>query len=380
MAEWLQLWNQIEWLQPQWLYFIVLLPLLMIWQQRYPSGRDDINALQQGQQRRVRHSLITQMRQEEVAKTDEMMSSRAVQEQRLSPSGLMQGLRWLILSALLVALAQPQLPLPPEPKPQQKTVRDVLFVVESSASFLLEDYQVDGENRSRMEAVKSVLDRFISGLSGNRFAITVYAKEAFNLMPLSSDQTGARLYLQRLRPYLAGRTDEGMGEALGLALKQTQQRSSLALQSAMAVEPTQRQVLILISDGDNQPSRLPLESALRYAQLLQVPIYTIGVGAESEQSDQRAFTGLIYQPLKEESLQQIAQATNGRYFRVGNRAQLNQVLAEIDQLEGVDYQEVEQRLRWQPLYIYALQFGFGLWVLYLVALWQRSRQREQEVA
>lgn len=374
----LLLWQDIQWQQPEWFWLLLALPLLMLWQIRYPTGQDDANALVKRGQIRVRHSFFEQMTAEQSAQKINIEQGRSAQTVRRLPLWL-QGLRMGLLASLLVVLAQPQIALPPEPKPQQKTVRDVLFVVESSASFLLDDYQVNGQNQSRMEAVKSVLDSFIAGLPGNRFAITVYAQEAFNLMPLSSDQAGARLYLQRLRPYLAGRTDEGISEALGLALQQTQTAQSLALQSAQDAQEQMKRVLILISDGDNLPPRLPIDSALAYAKLLGVPIYTVGVGAQDKAADKRQFTGLIYQALKSDTLQWIAQETGGRYFEVGNSAQLNQVLQEIDQLEGVPFADAEQKLRWQALYPQVLLGSFVLWLFYVGLLW-RTVHRHEEAA
>jgi Ca-activated chloride channel family protein len=153
-----------------------------------------------------------------------------------------------------------------------------------------------------------------------------------------------------------------------LALKQTQHQSQLILETAKASESNNKQVLILISDGDNLPSRFPIWSAVNYAKFLKVPIYTIGVGSDSAQADKREFRGLLYQTLKDDQLKLIAEETQGRYFKVGNKKELDQVLREIDQLEGVPLKEETVKQKWQSLYFYPLSFAFILMLIYLVLI------------
>ncbi|MGC9386850.1 MAG: vWA domain-containing protein [Hydrogenovibrio sp.] len=280
---------------------------------------------------------------------------------------VMGALRWLLLATVITALAQPvqRIPLPPEP--QTKTVRDIVFVVEASVSMVLEDYELNGEPTSRIAAIKQVLDQFISGLAGNRFGVIVYADEAYTLMPLTSDGTTARLMLKRLEPYLAGRTDEGEGAALGLALQQV----------AQGTESTENRVVVLISDGSTRDSRLPIAEAIHYAQGLNVPIYTVGIGSQSEDADQRAFSGLLYEPLESESLKRIATETGGRYHQVGSGADLQQVLQAIDQAEGVAVEVPSPLFADKALYPYLLGLALSVFGVYLVLLqWLARRLQE----
>lgn len=276
-------------------------------------------------------------------------------------------LRIATLLGLVIAAAQPQQVLQiNEPQPQVKTVRDLMFVVESSASFLLPDYQINEQPTARMDVVKKVLDQFMAGLAGNRFGLVLYAEQAYTLMPLSDDLTTARLMLQRLRPYLAGRTDEAMGEALGLALRQAQNNTS----------ETQKRILVLISDGLSQPSRIPLASVIEYAQAMNLPIYTIGVGAGSAQADQRLYSGLLYQPLESDSLKTLAQKTGGKYFSISSGQDLQQVLQIIDKTEGVKIDQPIQRKQVLALFEWPLLLGGFAFVLYIQLrfMWRRRLQ------
>jgi Ca-activated chloride channel family protein len=336
----------LEFANPAGLWLLFLWPLLWILSglnQLFGGAQnDDLTQLQSQRQLVVKHALIHKMQP--------FGSATRVLKWRFSLLKMgLNLLRGIITMSLAIALAQPEKIQELASLPQQKTVRDIVFVIESSASFLLPDYQVDGYSETRMNVVKNVLDQFISGLEGNRFGLAIYAEQAYTLMPLTADQTAARLNLKRLKPYLAGRTDGAMGEALGLALKQTRQPSPNA-RTKQAESDTLKRVVVLISDGLSQPSRLALSEAINYAQLLQVPIYTIGVGTNSQAADKRLYTGLLYQPLESDSLKAIASETQGQYFEIGSGQDLNQVLQKISEAEGVPYETPPRPPRHVALY------------------------------
>ncbi len=336
----------LEFAHPAGLWLLFLWPLLWILSglnQLFGGVQnDDLTQLQSQRQLVVKHALIHKMQP--------FGSAKRVLKWRFSLLKMgLNLLRGIIIIGLAIALAQPEKIQELAPLPQQKTVRDIVFVIESSASFLLPDYQVDGHSETRMNVVKNVLDQFISGLEGNRFGLAIYAEQAYTLMPLTADQTAARLNLKRLKPYLAGRTDGAMGEALGLALKQTS-KTSQKTRTKQAETDTLKRVVVLISDGLSQPSRLALSEAINYAQLLQVPIYTIGVGTNSQVADKRLYTGLLYQPLESDSLKAIASETQGQYFEIGSGQDLNRVLQKINEAEGVPYEMPPRPPRHVALY------------------------------
>lgn len=346
---------------PLWLWLIIAWPLLW-WLSSFFNAKNDLSEIQARRQLRVKHALIHKMQNANPVLPMRLFSFKTV---------VFNILRGLLISLVAIALAQPVLKFPTPPEPNTKTVRDIAFVIESSASFLLPDYQINGKQETRMNVVKQVLDKFIGGLKGNRFSLEVYADNAFTLMPLTSDQTLARLSLKRLKPYLAGRTDTAMGQALGLALKQTDQTGI-----TKANKETLKRVVVLISDGLSQPSKIELSEAVNYAQLLKVPIYTIGVGASNQQADKRIYTGLLYQPLEKQSLQMIAQQTGGQYYQVGSGDEISAVLEKINQAEGVPYvappsPPSKQDLSFYPLILAVLIFAF-YWLLAL--LWQGSKR------
>ncbi|MBF6057696.1 vWA domain-containing protein [Thiomicrorhabdus heinhorstiae] len=363
-------WAEIQWQHAEFFWLIVLWPVLWVWS-RWRAVWDDRQALSQSGRLSARHILVSRMQQRQAGQGGETPQGTW----RFSVSWLLlECLRGALIICLAAALAQPQKPLPPEAQPNPKTVRDLVFVVESSASFLLPDYRFKGHDQTRMDAVKLVLQNFMAALDGNRFAVVIYADQAFTLMPLTADQQAAQAYLQRLKPYLAGRTDEASGEALGLALREAdKQRADMQTVSDLQ-DSARKRVVVLISDGMNRPSRVPMDEAVNYAQVLKVPVYTVGVGSNSSAADLRQFSGLLYQPLQAEVLQQIAAQTGGRYFKVESGEGLQQVLQSIDKLEGVAVPQAEVERHWQDLTHWLLLMAVVLFAVYALLLWLLKRQ------
>lgn len=340
---------------PLWLFALLLWPVFLPIQcwlnKRSVFVSDDISQLHQQQQLSVKHALLSFI-------TIRQPSTHTPARQYHWLQLLLNILRGTLLTALVITLAQPQRTQLLTPQTQTESVRDIVFVIESSASFLLPDYQINGQPQPRMEAVKHVLDQFVAALPGNRFSYIIYADSAYTLMPLTADQDASRRYLKQLKPYLAGRNDFAIGEAMGLAIKQTL--------TTQATEHTQKRLVVLISDGMNKPSRLPVDDAINYAQVKNVPIYTIGVGAQSEEADRRQYSGLLYQALESESLKRIATETQGRYFQIGNEKELNQVLTEIDRAEGATITVETTQKRIEELYHYPLLISVISFALYLL--------------
>ncbi|MDX1351542.1 MAG: VWA domain-containing protein [Thiomicrorhabdus sp.] len=352
---------------PDWLWLIVIWPLLWWISSRFVAN-NDLSEVMARRQLKVKHALIHKVQHAKPVAHPMVFSFRQL---------VFNLLRGLAISLIAIALAQPVQKLATPAEPNNKTVRDIVFVVESSASFLLPDYVMNGQQETRMNVVKQVLDDFMAKLEGNRFGLAVYADSAFTMLPLTADQTVARLSLKRLQPYLAGRTDTAMGEALGLALKQTDKTPGITKANAS----TLKRVVVLISDGLSQPSKIELTEAVNYAQLLQVPIYTIGVGASNQQADKRLYTGLLYQPLEAESLQAIAQQTSGQYFQVGSGAEISAVLEQINQAEGVPYESPPSPPQKQDLSPYPLLAGLVVLAIYwlLSLFWTGPILRKTEL-
>jgi Ca-activated chloride channel family protein len=97
-------------------------------------------------------------------------------------------------------------------------------------------------------------------------------------------------------------------------------------------------VVILLTDGENNRGEIPPLTAAEIAKTFGIRVYTIGVGTEgtAPYPVQTNFGTRIQQvqvKIDEETLQSIANTTDGEYFRATDNEKLQQIYEQIDQLE-----------------------------------------------
>lgn len=256
---------------------------------------------------------------------------------------------WLCLT---LAVAQPvqrgaKLPdLPPE--------RDIVLLVDVSISMTLTDYEVQGQRRSRMDVVKTLLHNFAGRLQGERLGVIVFAETPHILVPLTRDPALVQAQLARLSPTLAGRVS-AVGDALTLALKEAGKR------------PQRKQVFVLFTDADESIGRVDPEAAAELLAEAGIPLYTLAIGSTAA-SMEGATGGLAYQPVNLALLQTLTQRTGGQTFQAGDVQAVEQALAAITRQQQ-NTAEQAPRYEQQPLYHWLLLAG--LLPLMLWQLWQR---------
>jgi len=190
---------------------------------------------------------------------------------------------------------------------------------------------------NRLEASKEVAMDFINSRPNDRIGLVVFSSEAFTQCPLTSDH--AVLF------NLFGAVKYGMiddGTALGDALATSVNR----LKNSKAVS----KVVILLTDGVNNAGSIDPKTAAEIAKLYGIRVYTIGVGTIGMARYPFQNMGVVqYQNIEvkidEELLKNIAQMTNGKYFRATNKDKLESIYKEIDQLEKskIDVTEYQNR-------------------------------------
>ena len=91
----------------------------------------------------------------------------------------------------------------------------------------------------------------------------------------------------------------------------------------------QNKVILLLTDGvDSGTDVLPLDAA-NMAKKDSTIIYTVGIGDPGDSSSD----------LDERTLTEIAELTNGKYFRAKDAEALENIYAVLEKLEPVEYEE-----------------------------------------
>jgi Ca-activated chloride channel family protein len=243
---------------------------------------------------------------------------------------------------LILALARPQL--------GKAAVRvftegiDIMLAVDISGSMLAEDFTVDGKRTNRLDAVKSVVRRFLANRSGDRVGLVLFAARPYTQCPLTLDHGWLMQNLERAE---VGLIEDGTAIGSGLATAVNRLEASDA----------ETKIVVLLTDGQNNAGKVPPLTAAEAAAALGYRVYTIGAGTRGLAPYPRtdAFGRKVYVPMEvdidEDTLRAVAERTGGRYFRATDTETLEQIYAEIDRLEK-SAQEGFQYLDYEELYVW----------------------------
>ena len=236
---------------------------------------------------------------------------------------------WLLL---VIALARPQ------SGQSQQVIRgqgvDIALALDISGSMAA----LDVGPQNRLEAAKSVIADFVRGRDFDRIGLVVFARDAFHHVPPTLDYAVLLRLLGEvdLAPELG--LEDGTAIGLGIASAGNMLRSST----------TPSRIIILLTDGANNAGGISPLGAAEAVAALGMRVYTIGMGRSGMVTilDEDGEPILIESDLDEESLQAIADISNGRFFRALDLIDLEQVYDQIDRLER---SEIERQVfvRWQ---------------------------------
>ena len=255
-------------------------------------------------------------------------------------------LRVLAWCALVVAVSRPQTGQAREIIRGQGI--DMVLALDISSSMAALDF----DPQSRLDAAKSVISNFVSGREFDHIGLVVFARDAFHQSPPTLDYN----ILLRLLDEVQLATDIGLedGTAIGLGL------ASAANMLRASQAPTR--IIILLTDGANNSGAVAPITAAEALSTLGLRVYTIGMGRSGLVSipvDNSGQTQTVESDLDEATLQEIANLTDGRYFRAVDLSDLQQIYDQIDVLEQSDV-ERQVFVRWQEQGDLWLALGLAL--------------------
>ncbi len=233
---------------------------------------------------------------------------------------------------------------------------DIMMAMDVSTSMLAQDL-----NPNRLEAAKNVAAEFIAGRPDDNIGLTVFAGEAFTQCPMTTDHRVLLNMLHDIRTDIAARGIIEDGTAVGMGLANAVSR----LQNSKA----KSKVVILLTDGSNNTGDISPLTAADIAKTMGVRVYTIGVGTNKTARYPMSIAGTIQYvtmpvEIDTKTLKEIAQTTDGKFYRATNTRELKQIYKDIDQLEKTKM-EVRHFSKHYEAYI---PFAMGAALLLLLAL------------
>ncbi|MGQ8335492.1 vWA domain-containing protein [Sunxiuqinia sp. A32] len=197
---------------------------------------------------------------------------------------------------------------------------DIVIALDISSSMLARDFQPN-----RLEAAKNVATEFISGRRNDKMGLVVFSGESFTQCPLTTDHA---VLINLFKDIESGMIEDGTAIGNGLATAVTRLKESDAISK----------VIILLTDGENNRGEIAPVTAAEVAKTFGIRVYTIGVGTigTAPYPMQTPFGTQIRDvevKIDEETLQEIANITDGQYFRATSNSTLVDIYEQIDQLE-----------------------------------------------
>ena len=210
----------------------------------------------------------------------------------------------LAIGSLVVALVNPKIGTKLETVKREGV--DIVFAVDVSKSMLAEDI-----SPSRLNKAKRIVSEIINNLGSDRIGIIAYAGRAVPQLPITTDFSAAKMFLNNLNTDMLSSQGTAIDDAIRLAKTYYDD-----------VEQTNR-VLVIISDGEDHTGGAGqlAEEATKEG----IKTYTIGVGTPKGgriplkrrgivESYKRDLQGeVVITRLNEKTLKNIASEGDGEY-------------------------------------------------------------------
>ena len=247
---------------------------------------------------------------------------------------------------------------------------DIVLAVDLSGSMLAEDYERGGQRVNRLQAIKPIIDAFISRRPSDRIGIVTFGGRAYTLAPLTSDHDWLHQQVRRLK---VGLIEDGtaIGDGLSLAVARLGQSDRIENGHRLGG------FVILLTDGANNAGAIDPMAAAEIAKSKGIPVYTIAAGRDGvvpmpvfDESGHKLGYRSLMSDLDEQTLRAIAATTGGRYFRAMDYGTVDGAFSAIDRERKIEFDaaanvsavELYPWAVWPGLILVLAGFASAVWV------------------
>lgn len=270
----------------------------------------------------------------------------------------------LALTCLVIGLVNPKIGTKLETVKREGI--DIIFAVDVSKSMLAEDVAPN-----RLEKSKQLVSQIINSLGSDRIGIVAYSGNAFPVLPITTDYSVAKMFLQGMNPGMISSQGTSIDQAINLATTFIDKKDKT------------NKLLIIITDGEDHSDSA--KEAAEEAKKAGLKILTIGVGTEKGgtiplkrngivESFQRDQNGeVVITKRNAEVLKAIAKSSGGGYVD-GNstKAVLDYVKNALDNIQKTEF-ESTQMADFKSQFQWFLGFGFFLLLLDVFLLEKKTK-------
>lgn len=264
---------------------------------------------------------------------------------------------------LIIGIANPQIGTKMEEIKREGV--DVMVALDVSNSMKAEDIKPN-----RLAKAKRSIQQLVEQLHGDRVGLIVFAGKAYVQLPITTDYSAARLFLDLINTDVVPIQGTNIAAAIQLGTE------------AFDYKEGGSKVMIIISDGENhEPEALEAAEAARKKG---IKIYTVGMGTPDgapiplyrngrqtgfKQDDQG---NTIITSLNEDMMMELAQIGNGEYFRANNSG--NAIRLIMDQVQEMQKAEFETNMYtdYEDRFQYFIALSLLLYLVYFLIGERRS--------
>jgi Ca-activated chloride channel family protein len=268
---------------------------------------------------------------------------------------------------LLIGAADPQIGSKMEE--EKRKGADLMILLDVSNSMLSQDLAPN-----RLENAKRAIAQLIDNLHSDRIGIIVFAGEAYVQLPVTTDYSAAKLFLNTINTNMVPTQGTAIGSAIDLGMKSFDFKDGTG------------KAMIIITDGENHED--DAVAAAKNATDKDVTVHVIGVGSPEgapipiyQNGRQVGFHTdsagkTVVSKLNEEMGKEIAAAGNGAYVRATNaNSGLGIVMDQIEKIQrktvdSKNFKDFEDRF----------QFFIGFAFLLLVVEFFISNRKSQRLS
>jgi len=231
----------------------------------------------------------------------------------------------LAFACVVLGAADPQLGSKIEE--EKRSGADLMILLDVSNSMLAQDMAPN-----RLENAKRALSQLLENLHNDRIGIIVFAGEAYVQLPMTTDYSAAKLFLNTINTEMVPTQGTAIGDAIQLGMKSFDFKDGTG------------KAIIIITDGENHED--DAVSAAKDAASQNVTVHVIGIGSPQgapipilQNGRQVGFHTdsagqTVISKLNEDMGKEIAAGGKGAYVRATNaNSGLNIVMDQIAKIQ-----------------------------------------------
>ena len=222
---------------------------------------------------------------------------------------------------------------------------DIMVCLDVSNSMLAQDL-----SPNRLTRARYALERMVDQLNGDRLGLVIFAGEAYVQLPITTDYSAAKLFIDAINPGMVPVQGTNLADAIKVASE------------SFSNESGKNKAIVLITDGEDHEEEAV--TAAEAASKNDIMVSTIGIGSETGVPIPLIENGVVKGYRKDRDgqtvitrlntslLQEVAAKGNGVFVQAtASDLGLEKVLEKINQLEksaieSKMYSDYEDQFQW----------------------------------